>query len=260
MGEVAVANGRMMKLKLQTQSLGRNSTGYNVWDVKVAEQQIPVEQTGILVSDMWDSHWSRAAKERAALLAPPINELLQVCRSQGISVIHSPSDTMAFYENQPARQRLLDVPVCEPPKELPLQDYPSPVDSSDHGSDSGEKQQQIVWTRQTPIIEIDQDKDVITGDEGALLYSYLRHRGITNLLYVGVHTNMCILNRSFGIKQMSRWGISCMLVKDLTDSMYNPAMPPYVSHEEGTGLVVAYIEKFWCPTASSQDIRSSFSF
>ena len=35
------------------------------------------------------------------------------------------------------------------------------------------------------------------------------------------------------------------------DALYNPAMPPYVSHEEGTALVVGYIEKFWCPTAAN---------
>jgi hypothetical protein len=31
--------------------------------------------------------------------------------------------------------------------------------------------------------------------------------------------------------------------------MYNPEMPPYVSHEEGTRLVIEYIEKFWCLTS-----------
>lgn len=255
-----MTDGQMLKVKLQTQTLGSNSKGYHEWDIEVAEQQIPVGQLGILVCDMWDSHWSRAARERAEVLAPQINELLQVCRSQGISVIHSPSDTMDFYEAHSARRRLLNAPVCDVPVEIQLGVYPDPVDSSDHGSDSGEKQQQRVWTKQTPIIEVDEEKDVISGDEGAFLYRYLKHKGITHLLYVGVHTNKCILNRSFGIKQMSRWGINCMLVKDLTDTMYNPAMPPYVSHEEGTRLVVAYIEKFWCPTVNSQDIRIGFSF
>ncbi|MBE0697009.1 MAG: hypothetical protein IH586_08800 [Anaerolineaceae bacterium] len=41
------------------------------------------------------------------------------------------------------------------------------------------------------------------------------------------------------------------LVRDLTDAMYNPAQAPYVSHDEGTRLVIEYIEKFWCPTVLS---------
>jgi nicotinamidase-related amidase len=254
-----MASGKTLQLKLQTQTLGSNESGYHVWNVNASNEQIPVQKLGILISDMWDRHWSRAATERGAAFAPRMNELLQLCRSQGVTIIHSPSDTMGFYEGHPARQRLLAAPVCELPVEIQIQDYPSPVDSSDHGSDSGEKEQQQVWTRQTSIIEIDEDKDVITGDEGELLYRYLRQQGITHLLYVGVHTNMCILNRSFGIKQLSRWGIKCRLVRDLTDAMYNPAMPPYVSHEEGTNLVIAYIEKFWCPTVTSQDIKDGFS-
>ena len=71
---------------------------------------------------------------------------------------------------------------------------------------------------------------------------------------MGVHTNMCVQHRSFAIKQMVRWGVPVALVRDLTDTMYNPAMPPYVSHEEGTRLVVEFIEKFWCPSVTSDQI------
>ena len=56
---------------------------------------------------------------------------------------------------------------------------------------------------------------------------------------------------------MVRWGIRPILIRALTDAMYNPAMPPYVSHEEGTNLVVGYIEKFWCPTMTSDAILDS---
>jgi hypothetical protein len=71
---------------------------------------------------------------------------------------------------------------------------------------------------------------------------------------MGVHTNMCVLGRSFGIRQMTRWGMNCILVRDLTDTMYNPAMPPKVAHDEGTELVVQHIEKYWAPTLLSKDL------
>src|ERR1035438_7909679 len=66
---------------------------------------------------------------------------------------------------------------------------------------------------------------------------------------MGVHTNMCVLNRPFAIKRMTALGIRCILVRDLTDAMYNPEDPPHVSHDAGTQLVIEYIEKFWweCP-------------
>lgn len=53
---------------------------------------------------------------------------------------------------------------------------------------------------------------------------------------------------------MQEWGFNMALVGDLTDSMYNPVMPPYVPHEEGTRLVVEYIRKYWCPVVYSRDL------
>ncbi|HJN14880.1 MAG TPA: hypothetical protein QGH10_05295 [Armatimonadota bacterium] len=71
---------------------------------------------------------------------------------------------------------------------------------------------------------------------------------------MGVHTNMCVVGRSFGIKQMVRWGIDVALVRDLTDAMYDPRTWPHVTHDEGTQLVIEWIEKYWCPTVLSQDL------
>ena len=71
---------------------------------------------------------------------------------------------------------------------------------------------------------------------------------------MGVHTGMCTLNRTFSIKQMVRWGMPIALIRDVTDVLYNPAKPPYVSHEEGTRLLVEYIGKFWCPTVLSEEM------
>ena len=97
------------------------------------------------------------------------------------------------------------------------------------------------------------DNDVIS-DNGAEVYSYLKQRGIKYLLIMGVHTNMCVLGRSFAIRQMTRWGIRCILVRDLTDSMYNPKKSPFVSHDQGTELVIQHIEKYWCPSIQSSDL------
>jgi hypothetical protein len=53
---------------------------------------------------------------------------------------------------------------------------------------------------------------------------------------------------------MVRWGVNIALARDLTDTMYNPAVRPYVSHEEGTRLVIEFIEKHWCQTILSEDL------
>ena len=167
-------------------------------------------------------------------------------------ILHAPSDTMDYYARNPARLRLRDSPRVETPPLLDLPDPPHPLDDSDGGCDSGELPWHRAWTRQHPGIEIDPDRDGIS-DCGEEIFSFLKHRGFAKLLLMGVHTNMCVLHRPFGIKAMARWGVPVALVRDLTDTMYNPAMRPYVSHEEGTRLVVEYVEKFWCPTLPSED-------
>ncbi len=65
---------------------------------------------------------------------------------------------------------------------------------------------------------------------------------------------MCILGRSFAIKQMVKWGVDIALIRDLTDAMHDPAQSPYVDHDEGTRLVIEFIEKHWCSTLTSEDL------
>ena len=64
---------------------------------------------------------------------------------------------------------------------------------------------------------------------------------------------------SQAIKRMTALGIRCILVRDLTDAMYNPEDAPRVSHDAGTQLVIEYIEKYWCPTAISSDLLKAFA-
>jgi nicotinamidase-related amidase len=243
-----------LSLHLKTQHFQPDQNGWAQWVVSIIEQKVRADQAVLLICDMWDHHWSRGASERVDAMAPRMNRLASAARRAGVHVIHAPSETMTFYQDSLARQRMQSLPVVQPPPNLDLPDPLLPVDDSDGGSDTGEIPWFRAWTRQHEAIEIDEQWDGIS-DSGLEIYSYLRAYSIQQVLLAGVHTNMCILNRSFGIKQMVRWKVPIALVRDLTDTMYNPASSPYVSHAEGTRLVVEYIEKFWCPTVLSTDIR-----
>jgi nicotinamidase-related amidase len=241
-----------LHLHLRSQTLTQDDGGHNQWQVSEISRTLPAHKTALLLCDVWDAHWSRGAGERVDAMVPRMNEVVKAARAKGVHIIHAPSDTMDFYVDAPARQRILGIPAVEPPAPIEHDDPPLPIDDSDKGSDTRETEPHSAWSRQHPGIEVE-DVDVIS-DDGRQVYNYLRLQGIEHLLIMGVHTNMCVLNRSFGIKQMVRWGVDVMLVRDMTDTMYNPAMSPYVSHTEGTRLVVEYIEKFWCPTVHSQDL------
>lgn len=242
-----------LRLNLRTQVLTQDLGGRNYWQVVTDEVPIAARRVAIIICDMWDNHWSRGAAERVAAMAPRMNDVVKAARAKGVSIIHAPSDTVETYEGTPARRRMLEAPRVAPPAAIERVDPPLPIDDSDGGSDTGETPWHEAWTRQHPGIEIAHARDVIS-DNGEEVYSFCRQRSIALLIIMGVHTNMCVLGRSFGIKQMVKWGVDVALARELTDTMYNPAMSPYVNHAEGTRLVVGHIEKFWCPTVASADL------
>lgn len=245
----------MLNLNLRRWTLEQDAAGHRHWQEHITSRTVPATQTAIIICDMWDHHWSRGATGRVDAMAPRMNEVLKSARQKGVHIIHAPSDVTDFYQDTPARQRIISLKAVLPPESIDMTDPPLPIDDSDEGSDTSETEPHRAWSQQHPAIDINQGWDVIS-DRGDEIYSYLYHHDIQQVAIMGVHTNMCVLNRSFAIKQMVRWRVNIALVRDLTDAMYNPAMPPYVSHDEGTRLIIAYIEKFWCPSLLSDDLTT----
>ena len=128
-----------------------------------------------------------------------------------------------------------------------------PIDDKDGGCDDEPQCKNYrAWTREHPAVEI-LPGDAVSQD-GQEVYNLFAARGIKNVIYCGVHANMCVLGRTFGVRQMTEWGFNCVLARDLTDTMYNPRMRPLVPHERGTELVIGHYERFWCPTMVSEQI------
>lgn len=217
-------------------------------------------QTAIIVCDVWDRHWCKSATRRGAELAPRINEVVSKARDRGALIIHAPSGTIDRYENYPGREHARSAPkAANLPKDIAKwrkwiddneENAGYPIDHSDGGCDCRPKcKQGSPWRGQIDAIEI-ADEDAIS-DSGVEIWNLLEHRGIDNVIIMGVHTNMCVLGRPFGLRNMARYGKNVVLMRDLTDTMYNPRMRPVVSHFTGTDLVVEHVEKFVCPTVTS---------
>ena len=234
--------------------------GSGDWKAMPVARDLDPSKTALVICDMWDRHWCSGAAGRVAALARKMEPVIALARKRGVLIIHAPSETMAFYSQNPARIKMLKVPVFDPPAPIELTDPPLPIDDSDGGCDVANNKlapNTRVWTRENSLITIE-GNDLIS-DNGREIYSALRSYRIETLLFVGVHTNMCILNRTFGIRQMTRWGVHCVLIRDLTDAMYNPARSPYVSHSRGTDLVIEHIEKYWAPTVTSDELVRALS-
>jgi type 1 glutamine amidotransferase/nicotinamidase-related amidase len=217
-------------------------------------------QTAIIICDMWNQHWCKGATRRVGELAPRMNEAVTKARGEGVLIIHAPSGTVDFYANHPARKRAQDAPkAAKLPRDIAKwcrwideneQTIGYPIDHSDGGCDCRPKcKQGNPWRRQIDTIEIG-NEDAIS-DSGVEIWNLLEQRGIDNVILMGVHTNMCVLGRPFGLRNMARFDKNVVLMRDLTDTMYNSRMRPVVSHFTGTDLVVEHVEKFVCPTITS---------
>ena len=240
--------------------------------VAVKEQWLP-SRTAIIVCDMWDLHHCRNAVLREAEMAPRMNEVLEKARSQGVLVIHAPSSCMAAYEGTPARDRAKAAPAAarlpagigDWCNRLPAEEREMyPLDQTDGGEDDDPAAHAAwaaelaakgldprkPWTRQTDSLRIDQERDAVS-DSGVEIWNLLESRRIDNVVLLGVHLNMCVSGRPFGLRQMARNGKHVVLMRDLTDTMYNPTRWPFVSHAQGTARFIEHVERLICPTITS---------
>ncbi|MFN9714607.1 MAG: isochorismatase family protein [Planctomycetota bacterium] len=245
-------------------------------------QSWSADRVALIVCDVWDSHHCLNAVRRVGELAPEIDAVAKRLRAQGATIIHAPSDCMAAYQSHPCRIRARETVSSESAPESIRSwcnsigsetSLPYPIDQSDGGEDddivehaqwhamleSLGRNPKNPWVQQTAGIEIDADKDFIS-ESGTEIWHILKQRRIEHVLVCGVHTNMCVLGRPFGLRQLKAHGFHPVLIRDLTDAMYNPRRWPYVSHFTGTDLVIDHIERSVCQTITSDQILGGKPF
>lgn len=246
-------------------------------EVRVTPQQWDPARTALIICDFWDSHHCHNAVKRVNEMAPRMAEIVKAARDRGVLIIHAPSDCMKTYEGHPARKRAQEAPAAANlpsgiDKWLHWKDAAEektgyPIDASDGGSDDTPEEDAAwkeelkrqgrptgnPWKAEHPAVSIDADRDIIS-DKGVEIWNVLEARGIGQVLFAGVHLNMCVCGRPFGLRQLSRNGKPIVLLRDLTDTMYNPAKKPFVSHYRGTELMLAHVEQLVCPTTLSSEV------
>jgi len=265
--QAGAAEGRSSKefsLTLRT----RVRSGPKGVTVRQTQATWDARKTAIIICDMWDKHWCKGATARVAEMAPAMNRTVAEARKRGALIIHAPSSCMGAYADHPARRRAQNAPKA-PNAPAHLKKWATkltsesgatwPIDQSDGGCDCRPRcKSGRPWRRQIGTIDI-RDEDAIT-DSGIETWNLLTDRGIDNVIVMGVHTNMCVIGRPFGLRNLVRAGKTVVLMRDLTDAMYNSRRLPLVSHFAGTDLVVTYIETYVCPTVTSAAITGKPAF
>lgn len=240
------------------------------------------KKTAIIVCDMWDLHHCLNAVRRGTELAPTMDRVLGKARELGVTIIHAPSDCVDYYKDHPARKRALETPRAKNVpsgigvwcKQIPSEEKGVyPIDQTDGGEDDDPAEHKAwaaklaamgrnpkaPWKSQTEFLTIDGQKDYVSvgGEE---IWSILEQRGVDNVVLLGVHLNMCVLGRPFGLRQLAQNGKNVVLMRDMTDTMYNPERSPYVNHFAGTDLMIEHVEKYVCPTITSDQVLGGVPF
>lgn len=212
-------------------------------------------QTALIIMDTWDKHADPGAALRVSQLAPAINEFANFLRARGCLIIHSPSDTRYYNvesshiseAERTARQNAINA-RNQSPSFLGLggsasdrvwarqtyfylgkKDLAGTFNTIVEGAGSYWPSQSNPatgrTTKQNAAIII-HPEDAISGDNvdaspnsDAYEEILALTAGRPNLIYCGVHVNMCILNRTNGTRPMAKAGKSLWLVRDLTDAL-----------------------------------------
>ena len=230
-------------------------------EVQALERSVfwEASETAIVICDMWDDHHCSSSVSRLEAMLPEMNRVVRSARELGVAIVHAPSGTMDFYAGTRQRERMQAARHAEPPVPIakwchldPESEGALPINDEDPCDDEFPSESKRVWNRQHPDLGIAEEDGI--SDDGQEIFNYFAQHRITNVVLMGVHTNICVLGRPFGIRQQVRLGKNVVLARDLTDAMYDPRDPPYVSHQRGTELVIEHIERYWCPSIIGNDL------
>ena len=237
----------------------------NHWKTLVAKEDVLVAKTAIVVVDMWDKHHCRTAMSEQAKLIEPMNKMLAAARNVGIQVVFAPAEVVEFYRSYPQRKAMLAIPKHRIP-DRPALDMPEAPHSGwsycmcsedrpckKHYADWLKHKQQ----RQHPDLVI-ADQDLIANcDTTNEVYNLCAERSITTLLYCGIHTNMCVIGRKAGMRALTRAGVRCAIIRDMTEAFHGLPYDPELTPQQVTAEVVEYIERYIGPSIGSSQISKA---
>jgi hypothetical protein len=240
---VATARAAEIELTLQTRD---PVTG----KIILTTEKVDPTRVGVIVVDVWNYHWCKTATMRIDAIVPRMNKALDGARTLGMTVMLCPSDVVDNYVGYPQREAVLALPKYPVPVVEVVTCPPVP----DAGGCACGRERCAVnygWDAMNPNLRI-ADADLMPNTQ-AEVYAICKKYGLTHLIYVGFHTQVCLLGKPMGLKAMKSAGLRCILARDMTDAHpgYDPARN--FTPDLNTEQVVEHFEKYLTPTISFQD-------
>lgn len=214
-------------------------------------KKLDPSKIGVVIVDMWNYHWCMTAEQRVGAMVPRINRSLEGARKLGMKVIWAPTDVADLYVGTPQRERAMAVAEQPLPKVRAIpwcgtlsggcMCGPGFVCPQDYG-----------WDGMHPGLLI-APEDYIVGRDAAAMYSLCTKLGLTHLIYMGVHTNVCVLGKGPAIKNMYDAGLQCIIARDCTDALTEYEPESGFTPDTGTARAVADLERSDVPSINMGD-------
>lgn len=242
----AVPPGTEIHLTLQTRD---PDTG----TILKRTETVDPKQVGVIAVDVWNHHWCKTAMMRIDAIIPRMNKALDAARDLGMTIMLCPSDVVDNYAGYPQREAVLALPQIPVPSVIEVSCPPAP----DPGGCACDRERCAVnfgWDGMHPGLRI-AGGDWMP-DTRAEVYALCQKFGLTHLIYVGFHTQVCLLGKPMGLKAMKSAGLKCVLARDLTDAHpgYDPARN--FTPDLNTEQVVAHFERHLAPSIHfEQELR-----
>lgn len=213
--------------------------------VTTRQQAIDPRRIGVVVVDPWNFHWCKTATMRVDALIPRMNGALQAARAMGMTVMLCPSDVVDNYAGWPQREAILAMPKRPVP---PLKEIRCPAPPDGGGCACGHDRCVVNygWDAMHPDLKI-APADLMP-DTLQEVWTVCQDRRLTHLIYVGVHTQVCLLGKPMGLRNLKAAGMECILARDITDA--HPGYKPEIglTPDSHTAEVVAHFERHLAPT------------
>lgn len=217
----------------------------NTGQVMVKTEEVDSAKVAVVVVDPWNFHWCKTATMRVDALIPRMNKALEAARSLGMTVMLCPSDVVDNYAGWPQRETVIAMPKHAPPP-LAAVNCPAPPDGGGCACGSERCIVNYGWDGMHPSLHI--AKTDLIPDTLEDVWTICKDRKITHLIYMGVHTQVCLLGKPMGLRNLKAAGMPCILARDITDAHpgYNPATG--FTPDGHTAEVVAHFERYLAPT------------
>jgi hypothetical protein len=239
----AAARAAEIELTLQTRD---PATG----EVRLKAEKVDPARVGVIAVDVWNFHWCKTATMRVDAIVPRMNKALEIARSLGMTVMLCPSDVVDNYVGYPQREAVFALPKFPVPNVV---DVSCPAAPDAGGCACGAERCAVNygWDGMHPALHIG-ERDLMP-DTQAEVYAVCKKFGLTHLIYVGFHTQVCLLGKPMGLKAMKSAGLHCVLARDMTDAHpgYDPAR--HFTPDLNTAQVVEHFEKYLAPSINLQD-------